>query len=242
MNSRESASPGYDHSKHERRRRALRWLLANVGWPLFARIDLIEHADRVPDIGPAILISNHIAFVDPIVVLGHVRRNVIPIAKIESSRVPFWGMFVGMWDVIDVRRDGSDHDAVARALAVLEAGEIVLLSPEATRSPALRQARDGVAYLAYRSGAPVVPIAVEGTEGFPTINPRRRMRPGAVVRFGYPLRLKPIEGRPTRDQLRAITDEAMGRIAVMLPDHRRGVYREHADRPLVYFEEDRRGE
>ncbi len=230
--------PAYDHQRYEWRRRLLRWLLANVGWPLFARIDHIERADRVPASGSAILMINHIAFVDPIVVLGHVARNVVPIAKVESSRIPFWGIFATLWNVIAVRRDGSDRDAVFRALAVLEAGQVVLIAPEATRGPALRRARDGVAYLAYRSGAPIIPVAIEGTEGFPTLSPRRRMQPGAVVRFGRPLRLKRLAGRPSREQLRAIADEAMSRLAAMLPEHRRGAYRDSVSDPLVYFDED----
>jgi 1-acyl-sn-glycerol-3-phosphate acyltransferase len=202
----------------------LRWLLRQVGWRFFAKIDRVEGVEHVPTEGPAILMINHIAFLDPIAVLGHVPRNVVPIAKAEASRVPFWGMFAAAWRPILVQRNGADHDAVARALAVLRAGEIVLMAPEATRSPALRQAGAGIAYLAYRSGAPIVPVAVDGTEGFPTLSRARWRQPGVDLRFGRPMKLKSFPDRPTREEMRAVADEAMAALAAMLPLHRRGVY------------------
>jgi 1-acyl-sn-glycerol-3-phosphate acyltransferase len=229
----------YEHRDYERRRRLLRWLMAHLGWPLFAKIDTIEGVDRVPSLGPAILVINHIAMIDPIAVLGHLPRNVIPVAKRESSRVPFWGIFATMWHVIEVRRDGSDQGALLQALSVLAAGEVVLIAPEGTRSPAMRRAHAGVAYLAAHSAAPVVPVAVDGTEGFPTLKPGRRAGPGVVVRFGRPLRMaSPLAGQPSRELLQSMTSEIMGRIAAMLPEPRRGVYAENVSAPLVHFHED----
>jgi 1-acyl-sn-glycerol-3-phosphate acyltransferase len=226
----------YVHASLERRRRLLRWLLKHVGWRFFARIDRVEGVEHVPAQGPAILIINHIAFLDPIAVLGHVPRNVVPIAKAESSMVPFWGMFAAAWRPILVQRNGADHEAVARTLAVLRAGEIVLVAPEATRSPTLRQAGAGIAHLAYRSGAPIVPVAVEGTEGFPTLSRERWRRPGVELRFGRPMKLKTFADRPTREDMQAIADEAMAAVAAMLPPHRRGIYANAVGTVPTYLE------
>ena len=67
-----------------------------------------------------------------------------------------------------MRREEFDRRAIQGALEVLQAGEIILVAPEAHRGPALQQAKEGIAYLATRSNAPVVPVAIDGTEGFPS--------------------------------------------------------------------------
>ena len=110
-------------------------------------------------------------------------------------------------------------------LEVLRADEMILLAPEGTRGPALRQGLEGVAYLASRSGAPVVPVAVYGTEGFPALRFTRRWRqPGGRVRFGRPFRYHPDLRRAKTQTLRQMTDEAMYVLAAMLPENRRGFY------------------
>lgn len=220
----EIRSRRYDHTRHESVRRVLRWMITSIGWRWLAKIDRIEGLENVPASGPAILMINHIAFIDPIVVLGNLPRNVIPMAKIEAYRVPVWGLFVWLWDVIPVRRGEVDREALSRALAVLAAGEIVLLAPQGTRQPALQQAKEGIAYLAHKSGAPVIPVAVEGTEGFPSLSRKRWAGAGATVKFGKPIRFKPMPGRLLREALRQMTDEAMYRLAAMLPESRRGIY------------------
>jgi 1-acyl-sn-glycerol-3-phosphate acyltransferase len=130
-----------------------------------------------------------------------------------------------MWGVVPVRREETDRRAIQGALDVLRAGEIILVAPEATRSPQLQRGKEGVAYLAARSGVPVVPVAIEGTEGFPSLPFRQRWRgPGVQVRFGRPFSYHLAEGQPLRGQLRQMTDEAMYVLAAMLPEQRRGVY------------------
>jgi 1-acyl-sn-glycerol-3-phosphate acyltransferase len=114
---------------------------------------------------------------------------------------------------------------VQQVMEVIRAGEIVLVAPEGTRSPQLSQGKEGIAYLAGRSGAPVVPVAVDGTPGFPALRffSSRWHGPGATVRFGRPFRFCP-EIQPRRETLRQMTDEAMYILAAMLPEGRRGVY------------------
>src|SRR5687767_8718264 len=142
----------YNHARHEPLRRALRWAIDNIAWRFLARIDheRISGLEHLPPTGPAILMINHIAFIDPIVVLGNLPRNIVPMAKAEVYRIPVWGIFPRLWDVIPVHRAELDRRALERALAVLEAGEVILIAPEATRHPALGQAREGVAYLAHK--------------------------------------------------------------------------------------------
>ena len=108
---------------------------------------------------------------------------------------------------------------------MLAAGEVILIAPEAHRHPALRPAKEGVAWLGYRSGAPIVPVAIENTPGYPTlVGPWNRRQPGAYFTMGRPFRFKPVAGHLPRGRLRLMADEAMYRIAAMLPEHRRGAY------------------
>lgn len=215
----------YNHADWELRRRLCRFLLRTIGFTLLAKIDEVQGIENVPAEGPAILMINHIAFIDPIVVLHVLPRQIVPLAKIEVYNYPFVGIFPRLWGVIPVRREEFDRRAVQQVLAVLRAGEIVLVAPEGTRHPQLSRGKEGVAYLASRSGAPVIPVALEGTPGFPALRFSRRWKqPGAQVRFGKPFRFKSEFQRPGREELRKMTDEAMYILAAMLPEHRRGYY------------------
>jgi 1-acyl-sn-glycerol-3-phosphate acyltransferase len=219
------SSKRYDHSSLEMRRRFLRFLIRVIGFNLLVKLEKVEDIHNIPPEGPGILMINHIAFLDPIVVLHVVPRNIVPLAKIEVYDYPFVGIFPKLWEVIPVRREEVDRRAIQHALNVLKADEIILMAPEGTRGPQLKRAREGVAYLASRSGAPVIPVAVEDASGFPAFRLSSRWRkPGATVRFGKPFRFRSKSARPDKDELRRMTDEAMYVLAAMLPEHRRGVY------------------
>lgn len=217
----------YNHARHEPVRRVLRWAITNIAWRMLARVDRprITGLENLPAAGPAILMINHIAFIDPILVLGNLPRNIVPMAKAEVYRVPIWGVFPKLWDVIPVHREELDRRALERALEVLAAGEVILIAPEATRHPALGPAKEGIAYIAHKSGAPIVPVAIENTPGYPTLlGPWNAQQPGAYFRLGRPFRFRPVTGRLPRERLRQMTDEAMYQLAAMLPEHRRGHY------------------
>ena len=215
----------YDHRRYEPRRRFLRFLLRWIGFTVLVKMDRVEGAENVPAQGPAILMINHIAFVGPIVVLSMLPRNIVPLAKAEVYNYPLVGIFPRIWGVIPVKREEFDRHAIQSVLEVLRAGEIVLVAPEAHRSPALQSAKEGVAYLGTRSGAPIVPVAVEGTEGYPSLPFLPRWRgPGAQLKFGKPFRFRCDEPRPGREALCKMTTEAMYVLSAMLPEKRRGVY------------------
>jgi 1-acyl-sn-glycerol-3-phosphate acyltransferase len=216
----------YNHAALEPRRKLLRFLLKWIGFTLLAKLDRVDGIENVPASGPAILMINHIAFIDPIVVMNVLPRNIVPLAKIEVYEYPVIGLFPKLWDVIPVRREEFDRRAVSQVLEVLKAGEIVLVAPEGTRSPALQQGKEGIAYLASRSGAPVVPVAVTGTAGFPAMRffSQAWKDPGAQLTFGKPFRYKAEYRQAGREDLRKMTDEAMYALAALLPPGQRGVY------------------
>ena len=215
----------YNHLALEPRRNFLRFLLRTLAFRLLARVDRVDGLENVPTEGPGIILINHIAFIDPIVIVHSLPRNIVPLAKIEVYEYPLVGIFPKMWGVIPVKRDEFDRQAIKRCLEVLNAGEILLMAPEGTRNHELQEAREGIAYLACRTGAPIIPVAIEGTEGFPTYRfSKRWQQPGAHIRFGRPFRYLPNITRPKQPMLRKMTDEAMYVLASMLPEKRRGVY------------------
>jgi 1-acyl-sn-glycerol-3-phosphate acyltransferase len=216
---------GYDHESLEPRRRVLRFLLRVIGFPLFAKIDHVEGLDNIPPEGPAILMMNHIAFVDSLVMVHVTPRNIVPLAKVEVYDYPFIGIIPGLWGVIPVHRDTVDRNAIQKSLEVLRAGEILLVAPEGTRNHGLQKGLEGVAYFSSRSGAPVVPVAIEGTVGFPALRFTPRWRqPGIRIRYGKPFRYRTEFRRSRLNTLRKMTNEAMYVLAGMLPENRRGVY------------------
>lgn len=220
-----SEATGYIHARYHYRRRLARFLLRTIGFSLLAKIDRVEGIENLPASGPAILMINHIAFIDPIVVMFVSQRDIVPLAKIEVYNYPVVGIFPKLWGVIPVRREEFDRRAIQQVMQVLEAGEMVLVAPEGTRGPRLRQAKEGAAYLSSRSEAPVIPVAIDGTEGFPALRGSAKWRSGgAVVKFGTPITFDPALQRAKGEQLRLMADEAMFILAGMLPENRRGHY------------------
>lgn len=215
----------YEHKVWDRRRRFCRFLLRTLAFTFLVRLDQVDGLENIPTQGPAVILMNHIAFVDPIVLIYVIPRLIIPMAKIEVYDYPVIGIFPRIWGVIPVRREEVDRRAIQAALDVLHAGEIILVAPEGTRNPALQRGKEGFAYLASRSGAPIIPAAIDGTIGYPALRFSRRWNQGGVsVKFGDPIYFREELARAGRDQLRKMADEVMYQLAKLLPEHRRGVY------------------
>lgn len=203
-------------------------MIREIGLRFLVKFERVDGLENFPPAGPAIAIYNHIAFVDPVVILGVLPRNAVPLAKEEVYDYPGISIFPRLWNVINVRREEIDRQAIRRSLRVLAAGEIILIAPEGTRNPSMGRGKAGVAYLALKSGAPVVPVAITGSEGFPTIKLQRWRGPGVHIRIGQPFRFR-ATGERDRDLLRRMTDEAMYRLASLLPEDRRGEYADLGD-------------
>jgi 1-acyl-sn-glycerol-3-phosphate acyltransferase len=215
----------YIHERWRFNRRVLRFLLKVIAFTFLIKVSKVEGLENIPRKGSAILFFNHIAFVDPIVMVYIVQRDIVPLAKIEVYDYPFIGVFPRLWGVIPVRRDEVDRRAIQQALSVLSAGEILLVAPEGTRNTHLQPGKEGLAYLASRSGAAVIPTMIEGTPKFPSLRFASAWQgPGVHVRFGRPFRYRTELKRADRDQLHKMTEEAMYILAAMLPEDRRGVY------------------
>ena len=189
----------------------------------------IHGPENIPPHGPLVVVFNHLAHADAFVMIAAMPYPVEPIGLADLLSVPVTGQALRAYGIIPVHRDQVDRRVVERALAVLQAGGVLLLAPEARRSVtgALERARTGAAYLAMRSGAPVLPVAITGTEKI-VDELKHLRRPRVAATFGVPFTLSQHEenGRPPRERRREAADEIMIRIARMLPPEYRGVYRE----------------
>ncbi len=190
----------------------------------------ITGLEHVPQAGPVVIAANHISRWDAPILLRMAERRTVIFAAEELRRFPWlhWTLH-GIWDAIYLKRGEADVDAVAQALDVLRSGAMIGLSPEGMRvSGGLGRAQTGVAHLAQRSGAPVLPIALWGQEHIPQAL-RRVSRARVEVRIGAPM--PPPAGELTGLAMRVYTDRVMTTIAAMLPEEYRGVYAEGAAAP-----------
>src|SRR5215208_996328 len=197
---------------HERTRR--RGVNSFVYWPvravvrpailLYFRLRRLGR-EHIPS-GGVILAANHRSFLDPFAIGTSNPRPIYFVAKQELFRYPLVGWFLNCMGAFPVRRGASDEESVATSLALLERGEAVVIFPEGTRirSGSLAKPKRGVGRLALESGAPVVPVAVTGTERARSRG--LRIKPVKVsLRFGRPLTFPRARGA-SPELARAVTD------------------------------------
>ena len=199
--------------------------LLRVGTDIICRIDKDEFP-KVPQNGPLIIVINHIGSLEvPLLFTQLQPRKMIGLAKIETWDNRFMGWLFTMWEAIPVRRGEADMDAYRGCLEVLKKGDILAIAPEGTRSyhGKLLRAQPGVAMIALRSGAPILPIAHWGGEYF-SENIKKARRTDFHVKVGKPFTLE-INGEKVTSFLRQeIADEIMGQVAALLPETYHGEY------------------
>jgi 1-acyl-sn-glycerol-3-phosphate acyltransferase len=175
----------------------------------------VEGKEHVPQSGPVILASNHRSFLDSIFIPLVIRRRVTFVAKAEyfdDKRVAWFFRGVGQ---IPIRREGgsASERALQSAMEVLEAGGVFGIYPEGTRTRdgKLHRGHTGVARLALRSGAPIVPVGLVGTDEVQPIDSKLpKFFKTVRICFGEPIELGHYEGRhDDRLALRDVTDEVM---------------------------------
>ena len=182
--------------------------------------------DCVPRAGPLLIVSNHLGHLDPPLIAAGLPVMPELIAAAEVLEVPVVGWALRQFGAIPVRRGEIDRAAIERALAILASGGMLALAVEGRESPtgALIEGKIGPAYLAMKTGAPVLPLAITGTKyAWQVI--RRLGRPRVTLTVGEPFRLPPLPPGPARKAaLREATETIMRRIAALLPVEYRGVY------------------
>ena len=176
----------------------LYWLLRAVLMPFFLLYFRLARLGRehIPSAGPVLLAANHRSFLDPFVIGALTRRPVYYMAKRELFENRWQAWLLNSLGAFPVDRGRSDEQAMVTARAILQRGDCVVIFPEGTRvrSGPLAHPHRGVGRLALQTGAPIVPVAVLGTED---VRRGWRIRPRKVsLRCGRPLRFPQVE-QPT---------------------------------------------
>lgn len=208
----------------------LRWpargLLSSLRFGMWLWLDLEKQGwENIPRTGPVIMMINHIAFLDPVILTGMLPRPLVSMAKVEAYEDKILGPLLHAFDSIPVNRGAADLQALRRILDALEAGLAVLIAPEGHRSESggLGEAHEGIAFVAYRAKVPIVPVGISGTPAFKHNYWKMKKTP-VTYRFGQPFYLDSGGERVTADILKQMTDEAMYQLAALLPPEQRGLY------------------
>jgi 1-acyl-sn-glycerol-3-phosphate acyltransferase len=189
--------------------------------------------ENLPPGGPLILVANHFSFIDP---LAMIRSTPWPLEFLAGAHMPNAPAVVTwipkVWGVFPVHRGSVSRSALRAAERVLAQNGVLGIFPEGGNwATVLRPARPGAAYLAARSGAPILPIGIDGlVDVFPRL--RRGGRAKVTIRIGQ--QFGPFQvngsGQERREQLDAIGHRMMRKIAALIPEERRGHY---SDDPAI---------
>jgi 1-acyl-sn-glycerol-3-phosphate acyltransferase len=174
-------------------------------------------SDNVPARGSVILAPNHFSFMDHFFTGAFIRRRVNFMAKSQLFAKPMQWIY-SPGGVFPVRRGHYDEDAFVTANAVLGRGGSIVMYCEGGRSRSGKvgdKARAGIGRLALQSGAPVVPIAIYGSQR--VRNWKRLQFPKVLVQYGEPLAFAQV-ANPTREQQQAVADEILGAIRSLYAD------------------------
>jgi 1-acyl-sn-glycerol-3-phosphate acyltransferase len=205
---------------------------------LICRVDDGD-APRVPLHGPLIIYTNHVNVLEiPILFTSLQPRKMHGMILAERWKVPILRWMLNVTETIPLHRGEADIDAFHRGLEVLNRGDILVISPEGTRSHdgRLQPAHPGAVLLALHSHAPLLPVAYYGAESW-TVNLSHLKRTNFHLKIGRLLHLDTRGEKVTRNLRQRIMDEMMGVLAQLLPAHYRGYYADRcstSDRYLVF--------
>ena len=210
---------------------AMRFVIAPLARLVYRPI--IEGRDNVPKHGAVIIASNHLSFIDSVVIPIVAPRPVVFIAKKE-----YWtgtgvggalrkGFFTAV-GMVPVNRHSATaaQESLDTALEVLRAGEAFGIYPEGTRSRdgRLYRGRTGVAWLALTAKVPIVPVGLIGTEDIQPVGASFPRLAKVTVRFGKPIGVESYAGMPAGKARRLLTDEVMRAIAELSGQERVDYY------------------
>jgi len=183
---------------------------------IFFRIRCIG-SDNVPAHGKVILAPNHFSFMDHFFTGAFIRRRVRFMAKSQLFKPPMQWIYTH-GGVFPVRRGAYDEDAFVTAHSILDREAAIVMYCEGGRSRTGKvgdKARPGIGRLALQSGAPVVPIAIYGSQR--VRNWKKLQFPKVLVQYGEPLSFPAVED-PTREQQQVCADEILGAIRALYAD------------------------
>lgn len=183
--------------------------------------------ENIPQEGGFIMLSNHLSVIDSPLMFVANPRTLYVLAADKYERHVLFGPLLRVAGGIFIDRANPGKESIRQVLAVLHDGYCLGMAVEGTRSKTggLQPGKSGAAFFATRAGVPVIPTAIWGTDT--VISELKRLRrPHLYLHFDEPIYLP--QGRPRSEQLEAYTEDFMVRLARLLPEQYRGVYRDHS--------------
>ena len=193
-------------------------------WSVSARLS-ITGKEAMPPHGPLLVACNHLSLNDPGTLVVALPRQVTFLAKKELWANPLGHFYCNAVGAVPLDRERGGGEAMRYALRALGQDKAILMFPEGSISTTggLQKGRTGLAWLALKTQAPILPVAIAGSEKFSSWHLPIPLASWQVT-IGTPFTPPVVEGPITRNLLNAVTDMAMERIAALLPESYRGVY------------------
>jgi 1-acyl-sn-glycerol-3-phosphate acyltransferase len=190
----------------------------------------VNGIEKLPE-GNVIVAANHLGRLDTAALLCILDREdiIMPVAEKYRDH-PLYGAIGRAANAVWLNRFEADYSAFRQILERMKQGGLLVIAPEGTRSKteALQEAKMGAAFLASKSGYPILPVAVTGTEDRGILENLKRFRRSKITATAAELMYVDIpKGRGREEAMRQVTDEIMCQIAALLPESYRGVYANH---------------
>jgi len=183
----------------------------------------VRGAENIPESGPVLLAPNHRAYMDPPYLSLVTKRQLHLMAKEELFKIPVFGAWIKAMGAFPVKRGTADRGAIRQAMAELKAGHVLGIFPEGKRSGpgTLSPAEKGFALIAKQTGAPIIPIALEGTDRVHPMHSKRLHRARVTATIGKPMTASEMLAAnpdPTKDALTIISEATMRAIASLMTE------------------------
>ena len=198
----------------------LLWLIA-----LFTMKSRVKGMENFPKKGPALVLINHLGDADAVLLGSCIPYPIDPLAKIELREHPVVGSIFRAFGVIWIHRGRPDRKALHAVLEGLAEGRVIGMAPEGRESVTggLEDGNEGAAFIALKSGVPIVPIVMTGTENSRIYaNLKKFKRTQVTLTVGKPFYLAESSNR--RARLQDGTRQIMETLAGLLPEAYRGSY------------------
>jgi len=209
--------------KSHRLRSIVGWLIKKLTHTTFKGVE------NIPPSGGILVACNHMSRMDiAVLFLTPNRPDMTALVTTKYLKYPLLRWFIVTANGIWLDRDTADFSAFRKAVDALKEGKAIGIAPEGTRSVTaqLIEGKPGTALLALRTGVPIVPVAITGTED--SVHQLRSFkRPYITVEYGKPIYPPALDRSNREGQLDQLTTEVMCQIAAMLPEKYHGFYRCH---------------
>ena len=197
---------------------------------LIAKVE-IHGYENMPQEGAYVIATNHLGLLDAAMLYYVMDRwdVFIPVAE-KWEENPLFRFLSKYFNLIFIDRFNPDLKALRKIIKLMEAGNILVIAPEGTRSRSatMAEGRPGVSYLAAKLNRPIIAVGLAGTEDKAIVDNLKHLRRSKIfIQVGKPFSMPALPAKDRDAALKQYTDEIMCHIAALVPEKYRGVYAEH---------------